>query len=166
MLGSVCRPAVDPPQNRDSKPDLVLSGGIALHGDGPPFSVVVAASSMPGPLPCTADTPDACPLASSPAATAPESSDSHIGLGSGRSPGCGHATQTRPSGGFCSDTCCGRRAELDRHAVRWPGNGRGDNRPKAGAATALPLFSQHILKHRLVQAQLSYQLLQPAVLVL
>ncbi len=110
--------------------------------------------------------PDACPLASPHASTTPESCGTHTAPGSARSPGYGLAVPSTPSGDFGSDRCRGQPVEPGRHAAHWPGAGSADNRPEAGAARAIPLFSQDILKHRLVQAQLSHQLLQPAVLVL
>src|SRR5271166_6087181 len=41
---------------------------------------------------------------------------------------------------------------------------RTDDPPADDGVPALPLFSQHVLQHRLVQAQLSHQLLQARVL--
>ena len=50
--------------------------------------------------------------------------------------------------------------------ARPPDTGRVNDRPSDGAPKASELFSEHILQHRLVQAQICNQLFQPAVLFL
>ena len=65
-----------------------------------------------------------------------------------------------------SDTCLVPSEEPGRHAARSPDTGRVNDRPSDVAPRASELFSEHILQHRLIQAQIGNQLFQPAVLFL
>src|SRR5260370_28302329 len=119
-----------------------------------------------GPLPYTADTPDTSQHPSLRGSAARGSCDTRSAPCSVRSRVSASATPSMVPGGPDSDTCLALSEEPGRHAARSPDTGRVNDRPSDGAPKALELFSQHILQHRLIQAQICNQLFQPAVLFL
>src|SRR5438034_3957363 len=164
--GTVVHLPVGQPRNPDSTLHWEwLAGSVRDDASRPDASAVsyVAASGL---LPCTGGTPASFLPSSLPGSTTPGSCGSHSAPGSARSLESAFAT---PS----SVPVCSRSGKLrpesaphDRHAARSPGRYRAGSSPPGGAARASKFFCQHILQHRLVQAQLRHQSLQPCVLIL
>src|SRR5438034_9307598 len=151
--GTVVHLPVGQPRNPDSTLHWEwLAGSVRDDASRPDASAVsyVAASGL---LPCTGGTPASFLPSSLPGSTTPGSCGSHSAPGSARSLESAFAT---PS----SVPVCSRSGKLrpesaphDRHAARSPGRYRAGSSPPGGAARASKFFCQHILQHRLVQAQ-------------
>src|SRR4030095_6065663 len=120
----------------------------------------------PGPPPYTADTPDASQQPSPRGSAARGSCGTRNALCSVRSRVSASATPSMVPDDSDSDTCLAPSEEPGRHAARSPDTGRVNDRPSDGAPRASELFSEHILQHPLIQAQICNQLFQPAVLFL
>jgi hypothetical protein len=90
------------------------------------------------------------------------SCDSRIAPCSVRSRGYASATLYMVPGGSGSDRCLAPSEEPGRHAARSPDTDRANDQPSDGDPRALELFSEHILQHRFIQAQVGNKLLQPA----
>jgi K+-transporting ATPase KdpA subunit len=67
---------------------------------------------------------------------------------------------------FIAGLMVGRTPEYLGKKIEASDTGRVHDRPSDGAPRASELFSEHILQHCLIQAQIGDQLLQPAVLLL
>ena len=145
---------------------FTAEGCVALSDSSPHIVYVVAYSAGSGPLLDTSDTPASFLRSSPHASAAPGSSGSHNGCELWQSPESVAEVQSSAPG--CSGTEMWRPECMPhgKHAPGSPGTRRADSSPLDGGARSSQFFCEHILQHRLVQAQLGNQPLQSRVFFL